>query len=250
MTIETPRLTSTVRGGAAKIVGVFVALWGLLGACAPDGEAVRDTEAKLEAQAEAAPPTTADALLAEPPEAPAGDTDSTSQAEPAPEATETPVDSGRTPVQDGTYLVGEGIQAGRHAFHTEGSCSWERLAGFTGDFDETLARGFTSGYFIVEVLDSDAGFELSCYGGSTYKVNGWSEVGTRLTPQSPTVPSGVYAVGADIEAGLYQLNGTCSWERLAGFTGDFDEVLARDFTDGPFIVEILDSDVGFELSCF
>jgi len=63
-----------------------------------------------------------------------------------------------------------------------------------------------------------------------------------------TFGDGTYAVGTDIQAGTYQ--GGCPeggyWARLSGFGGSFDEIIANDGPDGPTIVTISPSDVGFE----
>ena len=63
-----------------------------------------------------------------------------------------------------------------------------------------------------------------------------------------TFGDGIYAVGRDIQAGTYQ--GGCPgggyWARLSGFGGTLDEIIAADTPDGPTIVTISPSDVGFE----
>jgi hypothetical protein len=65
---------------------------------------------------------------------------------------------------------------------------------------------------------------------------------------------GTYRVGIDIPAVLYRASGNsdpstwCYWERLSGFSRDFDDIIANDFIDSPiapFYVQILSSDVGF-----
>ncbi len=71
------------------------------------------------------------------------------------------------------------------------------------------------------------------------------------TTQPPPPPTGfgdgTYLVGQQIAAGRYQAAGGsgCYWERLSGFGGTLDEIIANDFdTTGP-IVSIAASDVGF-----
>ena len=151
---------------------------------------------------------------------------------------------------NGTYSVGTQIEPGRYAFYASGSCYWERLSGFTGGFEDINANDNVSGYFVVDILPGDAGFKLNCHReGGARKVTGYSDVGEVLTPSSSAVPSGVYRVGADITTGRYQLNGSCYWARLSGFSGEFSDIIANDNTDGPFIVEILATDIGFEITC-
>jgi len=59
---------------------------------------------------------------------------------------------------------------------------------------------------------------------------------------------GTFRVGADIPPGTYRAvntSGGCYWERLSGFSGNFGDVIANDFTDGPDVVTISPTDVGF-----
>ena len=113
-----------------------------------------------------------------------------------------------------------------------------------------LARANVSGYFIVDIRPDDAGFKLNCYReGGARIVTGYSAVGEVLTPENRVVPTGAYAVGTDIKPGRYQLSGSCYWARLSGFSGELADIIANDNTDGPFIVSILATDIGFEITC-
>lgn len=58
---------------------------------------------------------------------------------------------------------------------------------------------------------------------------------------------GVFLVGVDIVPGTYRTEGgtSCYWERLAGVSGSFDDVIANDNVDGPSVVAIAASDVAF-----
>lgn len=146
--------------------------------------------------------------------------------------------------------MGKGIASGVHRFYSEGDCYWARLSGFKGESGDILANGITSGYFIVEILPSDRGFTLKCEQANVQQVSSFSDVGEVITPSSRSIPSGVYAVGEDIKPGLYQLAGNCYWARLSGFTGESENIIANDTTDGPFVVEIDSTDIGFQLNCF
>lgn len=70
------------------------------------------------------------------------------------------------------------------------------------------------------------------------------------TPAGPTTAfgGGTYAVGTQIAAGTYRNSGSsggCYWERLSGFGGTFDEIIANNFTYDRQVVTINPSDAGF-----
>jgi hypothetical protein len=68
-------------------------------------------------------------------------------------------------------------------------------------------------------------------------------------PPPPAVAfgPGTFRVGADIVAGTYRAPGgpSCYWERLRGFSGGFDDIVANGFGDIGPIVTIDPSDAGF-----
>lgn len=65
--------------------------------------------------------------------------------------------------------------------------------------------------------------------------------------------NGTWLVGSDIEPGRYRLyaDNSCYWARLAGFSGDLDDILANEnnWNDGQFVVEIQPGDTGFQITC-
>ena len=65
--------------------------------------------------------------------------------------------------------------------------------------------------------------------------------------------NGTWLVGSDIEPGRYRLyaDNSCYWARLAGFSGDLDDILANEnnWNDGQFLVEIQPGDTGFQITC-
>ena len=75
------------------------------------------------------------------------------------------------------------------------------------------------------------------------------------TPPPPPTPTpepgfgdGTYIVGQDIEYGLYAASsagGLCYWERLSGFGGTFDEIIANGLGGTRQIVDLLSTDAGF-----
>jgi hypothetical protein len=55
-------------------------------------------------------------------------------------------------------------------------------------------------------------------------------------------------VNIDVQPGTYRAINTstgCYWERLSGFGGTFDELIANNFTSAPEVVTISPTDVGF-----
>jgi hypothetical protein len=70
------------------------------------------------------------------------------------------------------------------------------------------------------------------------------------TPGGPvtTFGDGTYVVGVDIAPGTYRNSSSsegCYWERLSGFGGTSDEIIANEFTTIRQLVTIKESDVGF-----
>lgn len=78
-----------------------------------------------------------------------------------------------------------------------------------------------------------------------------TEAPTTTAPPTTAAPAGfgdgTYVVGEDIEPGRYSAPGgeLCYWERLSGFGGTFDEIIANNISEGPATVEIAASDAGF-----
>lgn len=73
---------------------------------------------------------------------------------------------------------------------------------------------------------------------------------TVITTATPKVAfaDGIYRVGIDIEAGTYRstaVSDTCYWERLRGFGGTLEEIIANDIGISPTIVTIASTDAGF-----
>jgi len=80
---------------------------------------------------------------------------------------------------------------------------------------------------------------------------------TPILPPTPTaVPTtapgtlgdGTFRVGVDISPGTYRAANPsqgCYWERLSGFSGEFGDVIANNFTDAPEVVTIAPTDAGF-----
>jgi hypothetical protein len=71
------------------------------------------------------------------------------------------------------------------------------------------------------------------------------------TPVAATFGSGDLIVGVDVEPGTYRTRTSqsfCYWERLSGFGGTLDEIIANGTGGGYFIVTIGEGDAGFSSS--
>ena len=146
------------------------------------------------------------------------------------------------PVEPGMYLIGRDIESGLYQ-GTGDSCYWERLSGLGGTFDDIIANDGPDGQFYVEVKDTDLAFTLTrCSMTQLDQISPPPEFLTHLEP-------GMYLVGRDIEAGLYQGSGEdCYWERLKNVSGGFDGIIANDGPDGSFFVEIAPNDFAFRIN--
>lgn len=69
------------------------------------------------------------------------------------------------------------------------------------------------------------------------------------------VKEGTHLIGIDIEPGIYvglagdDILSSCYWERLNGLSGEFDDLIANDNSEGLYYVEILPSDKAFKTAC-
>jgi hypothetical protein len=72
---------------------------------------------------------------------------------------------------------------------------------------------------------------------------------TLPAPASPgAFGDGTFRVGVDIHPGTYRAANPsqgCYWERLSGFSGEFGDLIANNFTDAPDVVTIAPTDAGF-----
>jgi len=146
--------------------------------------------------------------------------------------------------QPGQYLVGSQIPAGRYEASGQSGCYWERQSGLGGSFDEINANEFNgfAGRVLVDVAASDVGFEFDdeCGPMTSYRSGG---------SPAASIVAGDHVVGTHITAGTYraQAGSGCYWERLTGFSGSLDDIIANEFvgTAGQQFVTIEASDVGF-----
>ena len=66
-----------------------------------------------------------------------------------------------TAIPDGTWLVGDEVPSGIYSAAGGAQCSWKRLSGFGGTFDDTIAGDFGVVRPIVEITPTDNGFSTS-----------------------------------------------------------------------------------------
>lgn len=184
---------------------------------------------------------------AEPTEEPTEAPEPTPEPTPSPQPTPTPEPTPAGPATtfgDGTFVVGEDIVPGTYANAGASGCYWERMSGFGGTLDETIANEFTDFRQLVTIRETDIGFTSDGCGT-------WSQDLSPVT-SSPTDPfgDGMYQVGVDIAPGTWRNDGSpgCYWERLSGFSHELDDVITNEFAETQQIVTIDATDVGFSSS--
>ncbi len=127
-------------------------------------------------------------------------------------------------------------------------CYWERLSGFGGTLDDVIANDFTPHAYplVVEIKPTDAGFYADEDCGIWFLVTG----PITSNPDGP-IGEGTYIVGtgpnADMHPGTWRAPGgsSCYWERLSGFGGTLNEIIANDFGAINPVVTIAPTDAGF-----
>jgi hypothetical protein len=144
---------------------------------------------------------------------------------------------------EGLYLVNAQIVPGRYRADGSDFCYWERLAAPDEALESVIANAIvTGGPAVVDIVATDVAFSSSGCGQWVP----YTPPATMLTSFGP----GVYVVGSDIAPGTYAAEGgsDCFWRRLAGFSGDFDQLIEIENMTGPGNVVVEASDVGFESS--
>jgi len=164
---------------------------------------------------------------------------------PTPRPTATPQPSRATYFGDGTWVVGSDIKAGTYrSSQTGSSCYWQRLSGFSGEFDDIIVNELTEAISVVEISSTDAGF-------STERCGTWTEAHSSITSSlSSPFGDGAYVVGLDIGPGTWTSPGgdSCYWARLSGFSGDLKHIEANSLGGSNNILTIKSTDNGFESS--
>ena len=157
-------------------------------------------------------------------------------------AAPTPMPPTSTPILgfgDGRWSIGAEVSPGIYAATGGEACYWERLSGFSGDFDDIISNDFGDSRPTVEIASTDKGFDTSNCGR-------WMPISKVISPLTIIV-DGTWLVRDEVPAGTYSAPGgdLCYWERLSGFSGKLDDIIANDLGEGRHIVEIASSDIGF-----
>ena len=147
-------------------------------------------------------------------------------------------DAVTTPSGDGTWVVGSELASGTYAAGPGlDFCSWERLSGFSGEFEDIIAIDVGDPRPIVTIFPTDAGFKSADCGE-------WLPIADAVTTPNG---DGTWVVGSELAPGTYTALGGdfCSWSRLSGFSGEFDDIVAIEVGSGRQVVTIEETDVGF-----
>ena len=145
---------------------------------------------------------------------------------------------------DGIHQVNSDIEPGLYYAEPSLLCYFARLRGFSGEFDDIIANGTGEVQTLVSIKATDAGFESVGCGT-------WQEVleTDRFAENPDQFGDGYYRVGVDINPGTYRSrqdnSSGCYWERLSGFDGGFESIIANGFTDTAALVTIRNTDTGF-----
>lgn len=149
---------------------------------------------------------------------------------------------------DGTHVIGEDIKPGTYRTHgNDGSslgCYWERLSGFSGEFDEIIANGTKNSGEpeVVTISNNDAGFKTQGCGK-------WYSELSQVTDSTTSFGDGTFIVGVDVSPGTYKNSGAdslgCYWERRSGFSGEFEELIANENVETTTVVTISENDKAF-----
>jgi hypothetical protein len=142
----------------------------------------------------------------------------------------------------GDQIVNQDIKPG--TYRSSGSmCIWQRLKGFSGNLEDVIASEISQGSAVVTIKKSDKGFTSS--GCAT-----WTDKLSPVTKsKTASFGDGTFIVNVDIAPGTWSAKGEmCIYQRLSGFGGTLDEVIASDIKQGRAVVSIKATDKGFKSS--
>ena len=117
----------------------------------------------------------------------------------------------------------------------------------------TAISGATSSSYIPSAADIGTGISVVVRGAKAgYTSVSKTSARTAAVTLKTAIPrDGTYLVGSEIAAGTYVTNSAtdfCYWERVSGFDGSLDSIVANDIGFGQRIVTISATDVGFTTS--
>jgi hypothetical protein len=148
-----------------------------------------------------------------------------------------------TITRDGIYRVGTQIASGTYVSRGGTDCYWERRSTAGDSFEGIISNDLGTGQRIVTIQTTDRYF-------STEDCGSWTRL-VALGPARSSFGDGVYAVNTQLRPGLYQTTGSpsgCYWSVLSGFSGDLDDILDSDYSDGQQYLAVTSWDVGVESS--
>lgn len=95
----------------------------------------------------------------------------------------------------------------------------------------------------MQIKSTDVAFESNDCGD-------WTSDLSAVTETDTSFGEGTFIVGTDIRPGTFRSTrgDGCYWERLGGFDGTTNDIIANDFRNSPATVTILRSDKGFASS--
>ena len=142
----------------------------------------------------------------------------------------------------GWWLVGRDLIAG--LYRTEGEISYfARLSGLGGELGDILTNEASpDGPVVVEIKDSDVAFQSQGDGV-------WRLVDDSYNPEpKATFGDGWWIVGVDILPGIYRTpDDVTYYARLSGFGNGFEDIITNEaLEEGGSVIEIMDTDVGFQ----
>ena len=145
------------------------------------------------------------------------------------------------------WRIGKDIAPGTYAAPGDESCLWNSLSGFTGRIDDVL-RLSHEGRPVVTISDTYRGFRV--VGFQSFGCGQWRPVAD-ITGPVESIADGTWLVGREIVPGTYATSKPCYWQRLKGFNGEYDDVIASsDLVEEKRTVTIEPADVGFmSLGC-
>ena len=148
-------------------------------------------------------------------------------------------------LNDGSHVVGVDIEPGHYVANSgDNVCRWFRNSPF-GISIPNFSGGYQSiGRQIVTILSSDTGF----YSDGCGPWERFDPADVHAEPE-PTIGAGTFAVGVDVQPGVYIADAVegrdCRWFLLGGFTGRSEDILNSGGGILRGIVELPDAPVGF-----
>lgn len=143
---------------------------------------------------------------------------------------------------DGTHRVPEEVPADTYRTMASDGCYWERLSGFSGETSDIEANEFADYPMIVEISPADEGFRSE-------RCDSWSnDLSARTSAPTADFGEGDFQVGKEVAAGTWRNSDSsddCYWERLSGWSGENQDIIANGFSNSIQTVTIQSGDVGF-----